>query len=127
MIVIRDSGERIVLSNSSGMIPLADLLSINRDEQRLVWVEHKDGTYDASCTGWATAWLRLDGVDADADIVFMPLADYVCNYACFAPADRYGVTYACYNHRPMESELPWFKKECAGAVEVEQSNEQLPS
>lgn len=118
MIVIKDSGERMILDNSTGMIPLVDLLCINGDEQCLVWVERKDDTYDAFGTGWAIAWPRLD--DADADIVFMPLAAVVCNYADFAPADRYGVTYACYDHRPTVSELPWFKKECAT---VQQSNE----
>lgn len=119
MIVVKNSGERMILDNSTGMIPLVDLLCINGDEQCLVWVERKDDTYDAFGTGWAIVWPRLD--DADADIVFMPLAAVVCNYADFAPADRYGVTYACYDHRPMDSELPWFKKECAEAVE--QSNE----
>lgn len=123
MIAIRDSGERYILSNSSGMLPLANLLCMGNDEKRLVWVEREDDTYDVFGTGWALAMPRRYGTDSD--IVFMPITGDICNYIDFAPVERYGITYACYDHRPMKSELPWFKKECAGAME--QPNEQLPS
>lgn len=113
MILIRNCGEQTILSNSREMIPLIDLLCMNENEKRLVWVERKKNTYDAFGTGWAFVFTRV--YDTDADIIFLPITNDPCSYIYFSPVERYGATYACYDCRPKPEALPWFKQDSGSA------------